>query len=101
MKDYVHQGDILKIENIKTPVLAVSKDFFNRSEEIIGCPIITEGQAGALHIPINGKHISGFAHCEKLTLLDLKVRGFSRIDSIPIEEIKDITDAIQGIFDYI
>ena len=31
----VHQGDILKIERIKKPVLVVSKDFFNQTHEII------------------------------------------------------------------
>ena len=29
MKEFVHQGDILKVENIKSPVLVTSKDFFN------------------------------------------------------------------------
>ena len=27
--EFLHQGDILKIEKIKHPVLVVSKDFFN------------------------------------------------------------------------
>ena len=34
--EYLHQGDILRIEKIKHPVLVVSKDFFNMSGEIIG-----------------------------------------------------------------
>lgn len=38
--EQLHQGDVLKIEKIKHPVLVVSKDFFNSSGEIIGCPII-------------------------------------------------------------
>ncbi len=28
MKEELHQGDILKIEQIRKPVLVVSKDFF-------------------------------------------------------------------------
>ena len=40
--EQLHQGDILKIDKIKHPVLVVSKDFFNSSGEIIGCPIISE-----------------------------------------------------------
>ena len=28
MKEVIHQGDILKIERIKNPVLVTSKDFF-------------------------------------------------------------------------
>ena len=50
MKEELHQGDILKIEHIKKPVLIVSKDFFNQTYEIIGCPIFEKGEAGPLHI---------------------------------------------------
>ena len=48
--EHLHQGDILKIEKIKHPVLVVSKVFFNTSAEIIGCPIIRESIPGPLHI---------------------------------------------------
>ena len=41
-----HQGDIIKVEKIKPPVLVVSKDFFNESGEIIGCPIIGDSNEG-------------------------------------------------------
>lgn len=34
LKD-IHQGDILKIERVKFPVLVVSKDFFNQSGELL------------------------------------------------------------------
>lgn len=33
--EQLYQGDILKIDKIKHPVLVVSKDFFNTSGEII------------------------------------------------------------------
>ena len=65
MKESLHQGDIIRIENIKSPVLVASKDFFNQTGEI------------------------------------MNVRGFSKIDSIHMTDIINITDAIQGIFDYI
>ena len=48
--EILHQGDILKIEKINHPVLVVSKDFFNTSGEIIGCPIISNSIPGPLHI---------------------------------------------------
>ena len=48
----LHQGDILKVEKIKHPVLVVSKDFFNTSGEIIGCPIIKNSTAGPLHMDV-------------------------------------------------
>ncbi len=101
MKEELHQGDILKIEHIKKPVLVVSKDFFNKSFEIIGCPIYEKGEDGPLHIHIKAEDVEGYVQCEKMALLDLSIRGYSKIDRIHYPDIINITDAIQGIFDYI
>ena len=101
MKEELNQGDILKIEYIKKPVLVVSKDFFNKTSEIIGCPIYEKGEAGPLHIYIKTEEVQGYVQCEKLALLDMKIRGYTKLDRIHMPEIIDITDAIQGIFDYI
>ena len=101
MKETLSQGDILKIEHIKIPVLVVSKDFFNQTFEIIGCPIYDKGEAGPLHIHVKTEDIEGYVQCEKMSLLDLSVRGYSKIDRIDYSDIINITDAIQGIFDYI
>ena len=101
MKEILSQGDILKIEHIKIPVLVVSKDFFNQTFEIIGCPIYDKGEAGPLHIHVKTEDIEGYVQCEKMSLLDLSVRGYSKIDRIDYSDIINITDAIQGIFDYI
>ena len=101
MKEILSQGDILKIEHIKIPVLVVSKDFFNQTFEIIGCPIYDKGDAGPLHIHVKTEDMEGYVQCEKMSLLDLSVRGYSKIDRIDYSDIINITDAIQGIFDYI
>lgn len=96
-----HQGDIIKVEKIKPPVLVVSKDFFNESGEIIGCPIIGDSNEGPLHIWTSTKEVEGYVQCEKMALLDLSVRGYKIIDSMPLSELINISDAIQGIFEYI
>ena len=70
---HLFQGDILKIEKIKHPVFVASKDFFNTSGEIIGCPIINNSKPGPLHIWISTEHTEGYIHCEKLALLDLSI----------------------------
>ena len=36
----IQQGAVLKVEKIKDPVFVASKNFFNQSGEIIGCPIL-------------------------------------------------------------
>ncbi len=101
MKGEINQGDILKIERIKMPVLVVSKDFFNQTGEIIGCPVYKSGQSGALHIKIETEEVTGYVQCEKMALLDMNKRGYSKLDRIHISAIIDITDAIQSIFDYV
>lgn len=101
MKEMLHQGDIVKIERIKSPVLVTSKDFFNQTGEIVGCPIFQNNTTSPLHIEIRTEHTVGYVQCEKLALLDLNVRGFLKTDSISMPDIINITDAIQGIFDYV
>ena len=99
--EVLHQGDILKIEKIKHPVLVVSKDFFNASGEIIGCPIIRNSMQGPLHIWMSTEENEGYIQCEKLALLDLSVRGYKKIDNLPISEMLNVSDAIQSIFEYV
>lgn len=99
--EHLHQGDILKIEKVKHPVLVVSKDFFNTSGEIIGCPIIDNSKPGPLHIWMSTENTEGYIHCEKFALLDLSVRGYKKTDRLPVSEMINISDAIQSIFEYI
>lgn len=97
----LNQGDILKIEQIKDPVLIVSKNFFNTSGEIIGCPIYGNGTISPLHIRIDTDEVQGYVQCEKPALLDLKMRGHKKISRVTINDRMNLADAIQGIFDYI
>jgi len=99
--EHLHQGDILKIDKIVHPVLVASKDFFNSSGEIIGCPIIINSKPGPLHIWMSTENTEGYIHCEKLALLDLSVRGYKKTDRLPFSEMINVSDAIQGIFEYI
>lgn len=99
--EQLHQGDILKIEKIKHPVLVVSKDFFNNSGEVNGCPIIKNSVEGPLHIWMSTSENEGYIQCEKLALLDLAIRGYTKIDRLPLFEMMNVTDAIQSIFEYI
>lgn len=96
----IEQGDILKVENIKGPVLVVSKDFFNRSESAFLCPIAAAASPDPLHINIVADDLSGVVLCEDVKRLDLRERGFKRVGRIKYDDIINITDAIQSIFDY-
>ena len=99
--EVLQQGDILKIEKIKHPVLVVSKDFFNTSGEISGCPIFRTSTLGPLHIWMATEENEGYIQCEKLTLLDMSLHGYKKVDRLPISVMINISDAIQGIFEYV
>lgn len=97
----LHQGDIVLVERIKDPVLVVSKDYFNLSGEIIGCVIFKKYTASPLHYYIESGEFRGYVQCEKMALLDLNVRGYKKIGSIQMLDRIEISDTIQGMFDYI
>lgn len=85
---------------VKNPVLIVSKNFFNQSEQAIVCPVLPSASLDLLHIEITTAEVQGFVLCEQMKLLDLRYRGFKRISRIKYADIINITDAIQAIFDY-
>ena len=45
--------------------------------------------------------MKGYIQCEKLALLDLSIRGYKKVDSLPIPQMINVSDAIQGIFEYV
>lgn len=94
------QGDILSVEKIKGVVLVVSKNFFNRSEQAVVCPVVSSATADPLHIGIVTDELMGIVLCEQLKLLDLRYRGYKKISKIKYTDTINITDAIQAIFDY-
>ena len=98
----LRQGYILKLENIKYPVLVVSNDTFNSiSNQVIACPILSNETENALHIRIMTTDISGVVICEQLRLFDLSVRGYKKIGELQLSETANISDAVQSIFDYL
>jgi mRNA interferase MazF len=96
------QGDILKIDGYKYRFLIVSKNAFIKSTGVFHvCPIIRDLTDGPLHIKIKGKkNESGTALCEQIKMIDPSSRSCSIIDTIPYDSIMNISDAIQGIFEY-
>lgn len=96
-----YQGDILHVEGVRGNVIVASTNRFNHSGVVIACPVLREGEPGPLHIEVHGNEIYGVVICEQLKSLDLSARGFSKVDEISLGEIMEVSDAIQGIFDYI
>ena len=99
MKTLLHLQDLVKSFDHQIVLNHVS--FELQTGEIIGCPIFNYNIESPLHIEIETENRKGYVQCENLSMLDLNMRGFAVIDRIAINDVMDITDTIQGIFDYI
>ena len=96
----VEQGDILKIEGIRYPVIVVSNNFFNQSGKAIVCPILKSAAPGPLHIELKDSSVDGVVLCEQVRYLDLDVRCYSRLSQSHYFDTMDISDAVSGMFEY-
>lgn len=96
----VEQGDIIKLDGRKEYYLVTSKNFFNKTEQAMLCPVVNDTFSDPLHIKIEANDVKGIVMCEQVRLVDLRYRGFSITGRITYADIIDITDAIQSIFDY-
>lgn len=96
----IEQGDIITVERLKGYYLVVSKNYFNMTEQAVLCPIARDTFLDPLHIAIETGEVQGIVMCEQMRLVDLRYRGFKKVDRIHYADIINITDAIQGIFDY-
>ena len=96
----VEQGDLLKVEGLKHPVMVVSNGFFNESGKAIVCPILKDAAEGPLHIPLRECPVEGVVLCEQVRYVDLSARRFSKLAESRYFDIMDISDAVMAMFDY-
>ena len=97
------QGDIIKITGFKKQLFViVSKNAFIKATGIFHvCPVLQKVKAGPVHIPVCGKNgESGTVICEQIKAIDPEARGCSRVDLLAYEDIMNVSDAVQGIFEY-
>ena len=64
------------------------------------CPLRDYAKPDALHIGITSEAYTGMALIEHLRSLDLEARHYRKVSCISYEQVQDISDAVQGIFDY-
>ena len=97
------QGDIIKINGFaKKLFVVVSKNAFIRATGVFHvCPFMEGVPDGPLHIAAAGRNNNaGTVICEQIKLIDPSARRCVRIDSLLYGDIMNISDAIQGIFEY-
>lgn len=98
----LRQGDIIKIGGYRTLFLVISKNAYIAATGMFHvCPVYDVMKDGPLHIPVRGeKNTEGTAVCEQIKLIDPSIRTCSKQDWLSYAQIMNISDALQGIFEY-
>ena len=97
------QGNIIKINDIKNAhFIIVSKNAFIKATGMFHvCPVIKASNPGSLHINVSGqKGFSGTVICEQIKLIDPSARACTKTDHLPYGDIMEVSDALQGVFEY-
>ena len=97
-----YQGDIIKISGFKKQLFVIiSKNAYIRATGIFHvCPMIPGIPAGPIHIEVKGKNgESGTVICEQIKAIDPKARGCNRVDLLSYENLMNVSDTVQGIFE--
>lgn len=97
---HVKQGEIILIEGNRQCALVLSRDLFNRTGLAVLCPVMKSTSADALHIPVSYPEYEGIAMIEQLKTFDLNKRLYQTIAQLSYDQIQNLTDAVQAIFDY-
>ena len=102
MKEF-YQGDIIKIADYKKQLFVIiSKNAYIKA---VGrfhvCPLINATFEGPTHIPITANKLtSGTVICDQIKPIDPNARTCTKVDSLKYEDIINISDCIQGLFEY-
>ena len=102
MASKVSLGDIIKIDGKKNCFVVVSSNTFNKNSSIFYvCPVVDDALMGPFHTDIEGKNGNrGTAICENVIPINPSGIAYKHVDSIPYAQIIEISDIIQGIFEY-
>ena len=103
----VKQGQIIRInfnpqsgheQRGTRPALVVSNDFFNEKNNMtIVCPITNTNNKFPLHVPLDERtKTTGVVLCEHIRSLDIKARGYSVVEEIPLDLLEKVLDVIQA-----
>ncbi|MCR4928959.1 MAG: type II toxin-antitoxin system PemK/MazF family toxin [Lachnospiraceae bacterium] len=102
MKEFC-QGDIINIgEYGKQLFVIISKNAFIKATGVFHvCPLYNQVAPGPIHIKVCGnKKTKGTVICEQIKLIDPNVRICKKTDYLKYDDIANVSDALQGIFEY-
>ena len=106
----VNQGSIILLDfdpqlghelKGRRPALVISNDLFNKySEMAILCPITNTDKNHPLHVKLNDKtKTNGVILCDQVKTMDIKVRNFKYLESIPDDVLENVLDIVFSLIE--
>ena len=95
----VNQGDIIKVEGIKLNMLVISRDIINENEVCIVVPLSSNFSESITHI--KNSFSKELLITEQLRYIDLTSRYYKKLGNLSLEEMQNVVDVVQGLFDII
>ena len=107
----VKQGSIITVDfdpqlgheqKGRRPALVISNNLFNKYSAIaIVCPITSTDKNHPLHVKLNEKtKTKGVILCDQVKTMDIKVRNFKYIETIPEDILEDVVDIVFSVISY-
>ncbi len=96
------QGDIIKMNGFSGKLFViVSKNAYIKATGMFHvCPLINS-TPDTTHIAISGKkNTTGVVACEHVKIIDPDQRICNHVDQLPYSDIMEVSDVLQGIFEY-
>lgn len=96
------QGDVIKVDGRKNYFLIVSNNtFISYTGMFHISPIVNDATKGPLHIEaICSDVCEGTAICEQIQLINPEKVSCKKAGRLSYDQVMNISDAIQGIFEY-
>lgn len=95
----VNQGDIIKVDGIKLNMLVISRDIINENEVCIVVPLSSNFSESVTHI--KNSFSKELLITEQLRYIDLTTRYYKKLGNLSLEEMQNVVDVVQGLFDII
>ena len=97
MSIYV-QGDLLKAEGIRDLILVVSKNVYNKTRQAIVCPVRDGRYSSPTTYILEEKGQTVI--CDHLRYLDLDARNIRKTGEVSINDMVEISNIVESLFDY-
>ncbi len=96
------QGDIVRLPGKKDLFVVASRNAYIRATGMLHLCVMTDhGSEGPTHVRVTGMNgTTGMVSCEQLKFIDPAAQSCSRVDRLPYRDIREISDIIQGVFEY-